>query len=161
MIKPPELPPQPTVPLEQFDVLVGDWDMVGKHPSFAQAAYGQSSFEWMKKGSLLVWHFDWEQPGPPSAVSIIGHDDSVETCSMLYSDERGVARVYQMSLAGGVWKMWRDSPGFSQRMKGTFSPDGKTISVHGELSRDGSNWEQDLNVTYTRKDKRIAHLPEP
>lgn len=69
---------------------------------------------------------------------------------MLYADERGVARIYQMSLEGGVWKMWRDSTGFSQRMTGTFSVDGNTILVHGELSRDGSHWEQDLDVTYTR-----------
>ena len=75
----------------------------------------------------------------------------VETCCMLYSDERGVARIYQMSLEGGVWKMWRDSPGFSQRVTGTISGDGNTITWHGELSYDGSHWEQDLDVTYTRR----------
>jgi len=77
---------------------------------------------------------------------------------MLYSDERGVARIYQMSLEGGVWKMWRDSPGFSQRVTGTISSDGNTITCHGELSYDGSNWEQDLDVTYTRKPEKVpAH----
>jgi hypothetical protein len=30
-------------------------------------------------------------------------------------------------------------------------PDGNTITCHGELSRDSANWEQDLDVTYTRK----------
>ena len=70
---------------------------------------------------------------------------------MLYCDERGVARIYQMSLEGGVWKIWRESAGFSQRMTGTFGDDGNTITVHGELSRDGSIWEKDLDVTYTRK----------
>ena len=70
---------------------------------------------------------------------------------MLYADVRGVARIYQMRLEDGVWKMWRDSPDFSQRMTGTFSGDGATIVVHGELSRDGTHWEQDLDVTYTRR----------
>ena len=70
---------------------------------------------------------------------------------MLYTDERGVARIYQMSLEGGIWKMWRDSPDFSQRMTGTFSDDGNTITWKGEMSRDGAAWEGDLNVTYTRK----------
>mgnify|MGYP001480328637 CR=1 FL=1 len=102
-------------------------------------------------GGLLVWRFDWDSPGPPSAMSVMGHDDSVETCSMLYSDERGVARVSQTSLAGGVRKLWGDSPGFSQRMAGTFSDDGSTITVHGELARDGSHGERDLAVTYTKK----------
>jgi len=146
-------PPQPTSSLKQFAILVGEWTMVGTHPAFPSAAHGRSTFEWLMEGALLFWHFDWESPGPPSALSIIGHDDLVETetCSMLYADERGVARIYRMSLEGSVWKMWRNSPGFSQRMTGTFSDDCNTITVRGELSRDGSQWEQDLNVTYTRK----------
>lgn len=145
-------PSQPTSSLKQFETLVGEWDTVGTHPGFPSAVHGHSSFEWLKKGALLIWRFDWERPGPPSALSIIGHDDaaSVDTCSMLYADERGVARIYQMSLDGGVWKMWRDSPGFLQRTTGTFSGDGSIIVAHGELSRDGSTWEQDLDVTYTR-----------
>jgi hypothetical protein len=151
MNKHSELPPQPTSSLKQFDILVGEWDMVGTHPAFPTAVHGQSSFAWLVEGSLLVWRFDWERTGPPSAISVIGHDDSVEPCSMLYSDERGVARIYQMRLESGIWKMWRDSPGFSQRITGMFSEDGNTITCHGELLRDGSGWEQDLNVTYTRK----------
>jgi len=146
-----KLPPQPTSSMKQFEILVGEWTMVGTHPEFPSEAHGHSSFEWLMQGALLVWHFNWERGGPPSALSVIGHDEQVETCSMLYSDERGVARIYQMSLEGGVWKMWRDSPDFSQRVTGTVSSDGNTITCHGELSWDGSNWEQDLSVTYTRK----------
>jgi hypothetical protein len=56
-----------------------------------------------------------------------------------------------MSLEGGVWKMWRESPSFSQRMTGTFSDDGNIITSHGELSRDGTKWERDLDVMYSRK----------
>jgi hypothetical protein len=144
-------PPQPTSSMKQFEVLVGEWNMVGTHPAFPSKVRGHSSFEWMVEGTLLIWHFDWERGGPPSAVSVIGHDDVAQTCCMLYSDERGVARIYQMSLEGGVWKMWRESPGFSQRVTGTVSSDGNTITCQGELSRDGSMWEQDLDVTYTRK----------
>jgi len=144
-------PPQPTSSLHQFDILVGEWNMVGTHPGLPSPVHGHSSFEWLRERALLVWRFDWERPGPPSAISVIGHDDTVDTHSMLYADERGVARIYQMSLDGGLWKMWRDSAGFSQRMTGAFSEDGNTVVVHGELSRDGSNWEQDLDVTYTRQ----------
>jgi hypothetical protein len=144
-------PPQPTNSLKQFDILIGEWNMVGTHPQLPATAFGHSSFEWLVEGFLLVWRFEWEPGGPPTALSVIGHDGTAETCCMLYSDERGVARIYQMSLEGGVWKMWRDSPGFLQRVTGTFSDDGNTITCHGELSRDGSNWEQDLGVTYTRK----------
>ena len=119
------------------------------------AVHGQSSFAWLREGALLIWHFDWDHgQGIPNAYSVIGHDDMAEPCSMLYTDERGVARIYQMTLADGLWKMWRNSPDFSQRMTGTFSDDGHTITWRGELSRDGSTWEPDLDVTYTRKSSR-------
>ena len=144
-------PPQPTGSLKQFQILIGEWDMVGTHPALPSQVYGHSTFNWFMENALLVWHSNWEAPTPPNAVSVIGRDDSIEACSMLYSDERGVARIYQMSLENGVWKMWRESQGFSQHMTGTFSDDGTTITSHGELSRDGLNWEQDLSVTYTRK----------
>jgi len=145
-------PPQATRALKRFDVLIGEWTMLGTHPQLPSAVHGHSSFEWLREGALLAWHFDWERgQGIPSAFSVIGQDDAVEACSMLYTDERGVARIYQMSLAGGVWKMWREVPEFSQRMTGTFSDDGNTITWHGELSKDGSTWEPDLRVMYTRK----------
>ncbi len=137
--------------MRQFDILVGEWNMVGTHPALPSAVQGHSAFKWLKEDALLLWRFDWQPGDIPSALSIIGHDDAIDTCSMLYSDERGVARIYQMSLEGGVWKLWRDVPDFSQRMTGTFSEDGNTITCHGELSRDGSHWESDLAVTYTRE----------
>lgn len=143
--------PQPTSSLKQFDSLVGEWDTVGTHPGFPSAVHGHSTFKWLVEGALLEWHFGWESHGPPSAISVIGHDDAAQSATMLYSDERGVARIYMMTLEDGVWKMWRDSPGFSQRTIGRITDDGNTITVRGELSRDGANWERDLDVTYTRQ----------
>ena len=149
----PEGPPsQPTRSLKQLGVLVGKWAMVGTHPAFASAAHGISTFEWLAEDALLIWHFDWQQPGPPSAISVIGRDDSTDACCVLYSDERGVGRIYQMTLEHGEWKMWRETTGFSQRMTGRFSDDGKTITVRGLLSHDSSRWEQDLDVTYSRNE---------
>jgi len=145
-------PPQPIRTLKQFNILVGEWDMVGTHPQLPNALHGHSSFEWLRQDALLVWHFNWESgQGIPNAFNIIGHDDAVEACSMLYTDERGVSRIYQMTLADGVVKTWRDTEDFSQRTKGTFSSDGNTIIWAGEMSHDGKTWEGDLTVTYTRK----------
>ncbi len=133
-----------------LDRLVGEWQMVGTHPAFEAAAHGRSTFEWLSDGGLLVWRFEWESPGPPSAISVIGWDDGGGPLTVLYSDVRGVYRIYLMELDGGTWTMHRESPGFSQRMSGSLSPDGKTIAVRGELTRDGVSWEGDLNVEYTR-----------
>lgn len=145
-------PPQATRSMKQFDILIGEWNAVGTHPQLATPVHGQATFEWLKDGALLIWRFDWEQGREvPSAYSVIGHDDTSDVCTMLYSDVRGVSRIIQMTLADGVWKTWRNSEGFSQRSTSVFSDDGNTINSTGELSRDGSTWEGDLSVTFTRK----------
>ena len=69
---------------------------------------------------------------------------------MLYSDSRGVARVYAMSLGEGVWKLWRDDPSFPPRFTGTFSADGRTITGRWEKSSDGASRELDFDGTFTR-----------
>jgi hypothetical protein len=95
-------------------------------------------------------HSDIDEPGIPSGVAILGCDDSTKECSMLYFDERGVSRKYEWTFVGNVWKWWRNAPGFSQRFTGTIIEDGHTLVGKGELSKDGSTWERDLELTYTR-----------
>lgn len=60
-----------------------------------------------------------------------------------------------MSLSDGVWKLSRDPSGprsdFWQRFIGEFSDDGKTIEGRWENSDDGSNWELDFRLTYTKE----------
>lgn len=55
-----------------------------------------------------------------------------------------------MSLIAGVWKLWRDAPGFYQRFTGNFSTDGQTITARWENSSDGKNWEHDFDLVYTK-----------
>jgi len=69
---------------------------------------------------------------------------------VLSYDARSVSRVYEMSFSEGVWKMWREAPGFWQRYESTVSRNGKSISGQWERSADGSTWEHDFDVTYTR-----------
>jgi hypothetical protein len=57
--------------------------------------------------------------------------------------------VYEMSLGDGVWKIWREAPGFHQRFTGT-SADGETITAQWESSQDGVEWKPDFDVVYTK-----------
>ncbi len=61
-----------------------------------------------------------------------------------------------MSLEDGVWKVWRDAPGFFQRFTGRFSEDGRSIEGAWERSADGSDWSLDFEGTYTKVDSRGA-----
>ena len=69
---------------------------------------------------------------------------------MPYYDSRGVSRVYHMTFAGRVWRMWREAPGFWQRFTGTLADDGATITAAWEKSPDGVAWEHDFDMIYTR-----------
>lgn len=87
---------------------------------------------------------------PPSARWTIGRDESDPDYRVLYFDNRGVSRVYEMSLSGGSWKMWRNTPGFSQRFEGRISPDRNIIVSHWEKSFDGVTWEHHFDIKYNR-----------
>jgi len=47
-------------------------------------------------------------------------------------------------------KWWRNASGFSQRCTWTISDDGYMIIAKGELSKDNTTWENDLELTFTR-----------
>jgi len=38
-------------------------------------------------------------------------------------DSRGIRRTYGTSLENGMWRIWRDHPGFDQRFSATIGPD--------------------------------------
>jgi hypothetical protein len=70
----------------------------------------------------------------------------------LYSDARGVCRVYQMSIGNGEWKLWREGEPFSQRFTATLSDDRNTITGRWEIAEDGTNDTTDFDLIYRRVD---------
>jgi hypothetical protein len=147
--------PQPNPALEPLEGLVGDWEMELSNASFLprpsdRAKGGPVLIEWVHEGAFLALRMGDKSPGQPQAIWLIGRDDSTPNYTVLYSDARCVSRVYEMSFSEGVWRMWREAPGFWQHYEGTVSKDGKTITAHWEKSSDGSRWEHDFDVTYTK-----------
>jgi hypothetical protein len=61
-----------------------------------------------------------------------------------------VHRVYRMTFADGLWRMWRDAPGFGQHFTGRVSVDGNTMDGRWEKSTDGMTWNLDFELTYRR-----------
>src|SRR5439155_24612771 len=97
---------------------------------------------------------DWRSENPPHtvpcAMSVIGGGDTPGSWPMHYFDERGVLRVYQSSIRSGVWRVWRDEPGFAQRFTGTFSGGGRELHVGTELDQ-GDGFIPDLLMVYRRR----------
>ncbi len=131
--------------LEELDALVGDW--VLGDPA---APVGRTSFSWLEGGRFLIQRWTIDIPGAPDGIAIIGEDEGSGELVQHYYDSRGVARVYGMSLEDGVWKLWREGADFSQRYTGRLSEDGGTIDGAWEISEDGSSWEHDFDLVYTR-----------
>lgn len=140
--------------LKHLEVLVGDWGMELSGASFlpspSDTVTGHVSFEWLESGAFLAMYMGNKPPSTPDAIWLISRDESTLNYTVLYYDARKVSRVYEMSFLNGIWKMWRNSPDFSQRFEGNFSDDGTIITAHWEKSSNGSTWEHDFDVTYTK-----------
>jgi hypothetical protein len=138
------LPPNPA--LQELEPLIGEWRV--EIPQFP-GAHGRATFDWLEDGAFLRCHTDAPDPAP-SATLIISRDEAGENYTYLHYDSRGVSRVYQMSFGDRSWRVWRDVPGFAQRFSGSLSEDGATITAAWEKSADGSAWEDDFDLIYTR-----------
>lgn len=146
--------------LKQLDVFVGEWE-VQVSVDGNSLGRDRTLFEWTEDGAFLVQRThitstegmpdEWLENTPKHVVTLIGVDDAREEFVQLHVDDRGVHRIYQMSFENGVWKLWRDAPGFNQRFMGEFDEDGDAISGYWETSTDGQKWERDFDLTYTRK----------
>lgn len=144
---------------DELDALVGQWTMEAGPPDGPKwPGEGRLSFEWLDGRSWLVQRWSVDLPEAPDGIAIIGPRDapvsgeeSAGSSELLqhYFDERGVHRVYEMSFADGVWKMWREGEPFDQRWEAAISEDGKTIEGRWERTEDGE-WVVDFDATYTR-----------
>lgn len=143
--------------LKALEPLLGKWRLMAVFKDIPPTDVGvRVSFEWLSGEQFLIR--SWEAPIPeaPDGIAIIGPDpESKGNYLQHYFDSRGVARVYKMSFANGVWKLWRDTPDFSpldfaQRYTSTFSSDDKTIAGAWEICHDGETWEHDFDLTYIK-----------
>lgn len=120
------------------------------HPDPSAVERGHSSFDCLENGALLIQRSEVSTADWPRITVIIAPDEAAETYCMFYFDSRGVSRTYRMTLSAGIWTMWRDFPGFSQRFLGTFSDNGNIITARWEKASDDSNWEHDLDLEYRK-----------
>jgi hypothetical protein len=145
---------QPTAEkaLEELEVLVGEWSQKATPPGGEPwPGEAKSTFEWLEGSDnrLLVETSTAEMPEAPDGVCVYGCDAASGRYFQLYSDERNVCRVYEMSIGDGEWKLWRDGEPFSQRFTATISEDGNTIDGRWEID-EGDGWRTDFDLVFTR-----------
>jgi hypothetical protein len=142
--------------VEALEPFIGEWSLEAAFPDAPPVGTrGRVVFEWMPGGRFLIERWEVPHPDAPDGIAIIGFDGGRQTLLQHYFDSRGVARVYEMSFSDGLWKLSRTAPdfaplSFSQRFEGTFKDNDTTIEGRWETSEDGSNWEIDFGLTYSK-----------
>ena len=130
---------------------VGTWEVTGSHPYLpGRTLPGRVMFELIEGGAFVRMHSKMHDPEIPEGVAIFGTDGDDHSCTMLYFDERGVARRYEVAFHEDGFTWSRDTPKFSQRFSVTFAKDGRTMEGEGTMKREGSDWEGDLKLSYVR-----------
>ncbi len=115
---------QPTAEeaLKRLEPLIGDWTLEAKPPDGPPwPGEARATIEWHDSGAHLVQRSTVDIPEVPDSISIMGCDAANGTYFQLYSDDRGVCRVYEMSIGDGEWKLWREGEPFPQRFTATIS----------------------------------------
>jgi hypothetical protein len=143
--------------LSDLGFLIGDWDMALSGASFLpdpeHVIHGRFEVRPIEAGTLLAMRQRAESSGPPAASWVWGRDESQAGYTVLYTDGRGVSRVYQASLSDRRWEIWRHTPEFSQRFEATVSVDYDEIAGSWEKRSSNGAWEHDFDVAYSRLDR--------
>jgi hypothetical protein len=137
--------------LTELEGLVGEWKMTMSDAWFLESpdirGEGTARIGWLGEAFLEVHATFGEDYGTWHWV--IGRSDAREQLVLLYHDERGVLRVFDMTFADSAWTLVREDPDFHQRFISKVEPD--RIVGRWEASEDaGKTWRKDFDLTFER-----------
>ena len=134
--------------IESFEALIGTWATEATHPRFDGVVPGSATYEWLEGRKFIVLRSRNEHKPFPDAICVIGPPEDGDGLLMEYFDSRGVRRTYRTSLVDGVLRIWRDQPGFDQRMSAEIGPDG--FVAQWQLAETPGEWKDDAKFVYRR-----------
>jgi len=138
----------PNKALSPLGFLIGQWRTTGTHPLMpGETLYGRTTFAWHEGGAFLIMRSQVDQPQFPDGVAIIGSDVSGRF-AMIYFDERGVSRVFEVTVGERTVRWSREDPELAQTL--TIKAEGDTLVSKGRMSERGAAWSDDLSQVFTR-----------
>lgn len=118
----------PNPDMKSLERLVGHWVVSGD-------AQGEISYEWAEGGFFLMQRFDLlHGDNHLKGLELIGHlylfgeDPTPEIRTRVYSFLDGLTLDYVYELSGDTLTIWGGEIGSPSYYRGTFSPDGNTLS---------------------------------
>lgn len=151
------------------DVFVGDWTVSITNQRWiedkAETTAGRAVGEWLGDAfvQLRVWldgkgdeifgataaPSQGDRTGETTMHFEFGRSDVRKRFIALSHDERGVLRVFDLTLDGDTFTLQRGDPDFHQRLVGRV--EGSRIVAHPDISEDeGETWIKDFDMIFTR-----------
>jgi hypothetical protein len=93
--------------LTRLDVLVGQWTV---EASFEDTTAGTATIEWALGHRFLIWRVTIPDTDFPESLSVISANSDGQAYTQHYFDDRGLARLYKMTLGDCTWTLLRDEP---------------------------------------------------
>ena len=137
--------------LKALEPLVGEWTLEAIAPTGQPwPGVARTKIEWHDSRAHLIQRVTTDRRDAPGVIAIIGCDAANGTYFQLYSDDRGVCRVYEMAIVDREWRLWRSGSPFPQRFTGRFTDDGDTIVGRWEKADDGIDYVTDFELIYRK-----------
>jgi hypothetical protein len=146
---------QPAPELSKLEAFVGTWKSTAKMSVPGRPATdftATDSFEWQKGKFFLIGHSEFTSAmGPGSEIMIFGYDPARAVYTYESFNSSGEHEIATGTLSGDTWT-WKsgDSAPFKWRYtEKLVSP--TSLSVHFEMSPDGTNWLTMLEGASTKQ----------
>ena len=135
--------------LEPLAFLIGRWRTTGTHPGETDSALtGQTSFEWHLGGAFILMRQQVDDERFPDGLTLFGSDDGSGAIRIIYFDERGVSRHFEVSVGDGCVTWERDDPKLAQRLTITRRDAGRSLVSKGRMRENGGAWQDDLSQSF-------------
>jgi hypothetical protein len=137
--------------LAALEPLIGEWEFTIDNAWFLDSMettiVGRTFIERLYDSFVVVRD---EVDGKLDDIWVIGYSDPQKRYQVFTYDQRGVARIFDMTFDGTSWMYSREDEDFYQRFVAQVSAN--RIQAYTEASEDkGKTWRKDFDITYVRK----------
>ncbi|MDT3695392.1 MAG: hypothetical protein ROY99_03300 [Ignavibacterium sp.] len=134
-----------------LEPLIGQWEYTMYNCWFLESMdtkiKGSTTIEWLYDTFLTIRTIKADKK--PSDIWVIGYSDAQQKYQMFYHDQRGVARIFNMTFDGKTIIFLREDEDFYQRI--TIKIETSRLHSIAEASKDkGKTWRKDLEMSLVK-----------
>lgn len=137
--------------LAALEPLIGKWEYTMFNCLFLESmdtkVKGFTTIEWLYDTFLVIQTTDADKK--PNDIWVIVYSDPQQKYQMFYHDQRGVARIFNMTFDDKTIIFLREDEDFYQRI--TLEIEEEKLHSIAEASEDkGKTWRKDLEMSFVK-----------